>query len=117
MTNLIFINHTSKVVCRVITARLPAASQAHHVSLNFCVQLLHIYPHREQCRFMYHVTEAEHCSWTFPDQIISALIPSPKQHYGSRNACVFVYSAHTFCVDSQQSKNIVPKAKLLLSYL
>lgn len=113
MTTLIFANPTSKVVCGVITARLPPASEAHHVSLIFCVQLLHISPHREQCGFTYHVTEAEHCSRAFPDQIIPAFILASNQRYGSRNA----YSPHTNCVDSQQSRNIVLKARLLLSYM
>lgn len=39
--------HISKVVCRVITARLPPAAEVQHVSLIFCVRLLHISLHRE----------------------------------------------------------------------
>lgn len=76
------VRHVSKVVCRVITARLPPAAEAQRVWLIFCVWLLRI----SQRTFTYHVTEAELCSRTSPDRIISAFILAAKIAFESRNA-------------------------------
>lgn len=104
-STLIFIRHISKVVCHDIPTCLPPAAEAQHVSLIFCVWLFHISPHREQRRFSYHVTEAERCSRTFPDWIISALLQPPKTALWKQEClCLCRQSTYSVCVYCQQSR-------------